>query len=316
MITARRVPATPDTSPGDEVTAEIWEGRAISEWRTLWGGAFDLEGESDPGELDRELNSVGSGHGRQILRIYEKAGSTNTIARRLAENGAPSGSVVIADLQTVGRGRGGRPWLAPGGSALLLSVVLRPPAPLGADDAPGALPLRVGLAFARAVDEVAGTDLRLKWPNDLQVEGEKVGGILCEASLTSGRGGYIIAGVGLNVAQARTELPDSIGQPATSLRIATGRTFDRGLLAGSIIAAVAEIGDRMIRPLDPSTLSELASRDPLLGGLLTIDGDPGGEASGISPDGALLIRRDDGRIIHLRNGTVRLVPRDHHIIDG
>jgi BirA family biotin operon repressor/biotin-[acetyl-CoA-carboxylase] ligase len=265
---------------------------------------------------EREARAVGGTTGKSVLEIFERVGSTNTIARRLAEAGAPAGSVVIADQQTAGRGRAGRPWYDTPGTALLLSIILRTPAPLGADDAPGAIPLRIGLAVARAVDRCVGIDLRLKWPNDLQVERMgKIAGILCEASLAASTGGYVVAGIGLNVNQESAELPAAITQPATSLRSATGSIFERSELAEAIIAEIAAIGDRIIAPLDDATLAEFALRDPLRGHSLTVDGEPTGEACGITPDGALRIHGHDGRMINLRNGTVRIAPPNRTTTD-
>jgi BirA family biotin operon repressor/biotin-[acetyl-CoA-carboxylase] ligase len=245
--------------------------------------------------------------GAPVLAIFSRADSTNTIARHLAEAGAPAGSVVIADEQTRGRGRGGKTFQTPPGAALLISIILRPPGPLGPDAAPGAIPLRIGLAAAGAVDRIAGTNLRLKWPNDLLLEGEgKVAGILCEGSLGARTGGYVVAGIGLNVRQTAAELPTKIGQPATSLRLATGKLIDRAALAGAISAAIARDSDQLFAPLGDRALAELDVRDPLRGHSVTVDGEAKGVASGIAPDGALKIRGHNGRIIHLRHGTVRI----------
>jgi BirA family biotin operon repressor/biotin-[acetyl-CoA-carboxylase] ligase len=310
-------PASP-TFPLDDdaLPAESWEGHTVAEWRTLWGLDTAAKLATDSGACCRggaaaavAAATLAPAGGPQLL-IFSRASSTNTIARRLAEAGAPTGSIVIADEQTAGRGRAGRPWHAPPGAALLLSIILRPAAPLRADDAPGAIPLRIGLAAARAVDRIAGTNLRLKWPNDLQVEsGGKVAGILCEASLAARGGGYVVAGIGLNVSQSAAEIAPAIAQPASSLRLATGLRLDRGALAGAIIAAVAQIGEQLTAPLDQAALAELGARDPLRGHYVTVDGEPAGEACGITPDGALIIRGPDGRITHLRNGTVRTNPR-------
>lgn len=275
---------------GATLPARTWEGRTAEEWRDLWFGA------SFGGE-------------RPHVLLYRRVASTNTIARQLAEEGAPACTIVIADEQTAGRGRGGKPWLAPPGRALLFSIVLRTNGPLASDDAPGAIPLRVGLAAARAIDRTAATATRIKWPNDLQLEyvgaGAKVAGILCEGSLATRTGGYIVAGIGINVSQTIEQLPHADDQPATSIALATGREVDRGALATAIVAELSELEDRITAPLGTLELDELAVRDSLRGHLLTVDGEPAGEAVGITPDGALIIRGHDGRTIHLRHGTVR-----------
>src|SRR5687768_1338425 len=150
----------------------IWQGREVSALATAW-------------QLPQ-------------LLIFDEAGSTNDIARTLAATGAPAGSLVLAEHQSAGRGRMGRAWIAPKESALLFSVVLRPAACEQA--APGGLPLRIGLAVARAVRVVTGAHLQVKWPNDLvSPYGAKVGGILCEASTGTERDSFVIAGIGINV---------------------------------------------------------------------------------------------------------------------
>lgn len=294
----------------DATPAEIWEGRTVAAWRAAWG--LDTRG-SDPSEHS-DAQREGDISARQaarapLLHIYEQAGSTNTIARRLAEEGAPAGSIVIANEQTAGRGRGGKPWHATAGSALLFSIVLRPTSPLASDNAPGAIPLRVGLATAQAVERITGTRIQLKWPNDLLVEGKgKLAGILCEGSLTSAAGGYIVAGIGLNVSQRSDEFEHVVAQPATSLFLATGHTYDRGALAGAIQHAILACAPGLAAPLDHGELAEIAARDPLRGHRITVDGVPAGTAHGIAPDGALTIIDNAGKIGHLRNGTVRPLP--------
>jgi BirA family biotin operon repressor/biotin-[acetyl-CoA-carboxylase] ligase len=263
--------------------ARCWEGRTAAEWEACWGAP--------------------------LVVLYERTGSTNDVARRLAEGGAPAGTVVIAEEQSAGRGRGGKRWHAPTGSALLLSIVLRPRAPLGAGSAPGTIPLRVGLAAARALDRATGTRLALKWPNDLRVEGEgKVAGILCEGALGTRDGGYVIAGIGLNVAQRREDFPADLAQPATSLLLAAGWQGGRAPLVGAILAEIAALEADLAAPLERAALDELNERDPFRGRPITVDGAYAGTACGIAPDGALLVRDADGQLIHLRNGTVRLAP--------
>jgi len=303
----------PQDTVDDAVPAESWEGRTVAAWRAHWG--LDDVASAATGSTAGRHSTAGSPASTQsaapILAIYDRVGSTNTIARRLAEAGAPTGSIVIADEQTAGRGRGGKRWLAPKGTALLFSIVLRPGHPLDQRAAPGAIPIRVGLAAARAVERCAGIDLRLKWPNDIQVEGQgKLAGILCEGSLNNAHGGYVVAGIGINVTQSHADLERDAAQPATSLLVATGRTIDRGDLARAVYESVMASVPKLAEPLDDAELAELAARDPLRGRELTVDGRYAGIAHGIAPDGTLTIICPDGSIEYLRNGTVRPIPRD------
>jgi BirA family transcriptional regulator, biotin operon repressor / biotin---[acetyl-CoA-carboxylase] ligase len=156
-------------------------------------------------------------------RFVERTAST----QRLLGEDDPEGAVVVADEQTEGRGRLGRRWLAPAGTSLLLSVLLRP------EVDPALLPelsLVAGRACADAVAEVAGVATEVKFPNDVLVQGRKVAGILAEASE-----GRVVLGVGVNVSQAPGELPAEARTPATSLFLETGRDIDRAELLVALL---------------------------------------------------------------------------------
>lgn len=264
---------------GGEILAREWEGAPVDHWRRRWGVP--------------------------ALHLYRRAGSTNDIARRLAEAGAPAGTVVLADEQTAGRGRGGRRWYAPPGAALLLSIVLRPRLPAGGEAAPGAIPLRVGLAVARAVERVAGVRTVIKWPNDLLIEGRgKLAGILCEGAITASGKTHVVAGIGINVGQSAGDFPPEVRPLATSLRLVAGE-ISRPELAGAIISHVLALTRRAGEPLEPELLEELAERDLLRGRRVAIDGEPRGIACGIAAEGALLVREAEGRVARVYTGTVR-----------
>jgi BirA family transcriptional regulator, biotin operon repressor / biotin---[acetyl-CoA-carboxylase] ligase len=156
-------------------------------------------------------------------RFVERTAST----QRLLGADDPEGAVAAADEQTEGRGRLGRPWLAPAGTSLLVSVLLRP------DVEPARLPdlsLVAGRACAEALAEVAGLETEVKFPNDVLVRGRKVAGILAEASE-----GRVVLGIGVNVSQAAGELPAEPRTPATSLLLETGRAVDRAELLVALL---------------------------------------------------------------------------------
>ena len=143
---------------------------------------------------------------------YETVGSTNDEAKRLAQGGAESGTIVCAGTQTAGRGRRGREWVSPPGN-LYLSIVWRPECPLGHAAQLGFV---ASLALAEAVDPAipAWLALRLKWPNDLLLGGRKLAGILLESETASGSiADFVVIGIGVNLASA----PDGAETPATSL---------------------------------------------------------------------------------------------------
>ncbi|MGA8753412.1 biotin--[acetyl-CoA-carboxylase] ligase [Candidatus Deferrimicrobium sp.] len=149
--------------------------------------------------------------------------STNRVAMEMAEDGAKHGTVVVADAQTAGRGRMGRPWVSPAGKNLYVSLLLRPPVP--AVDATR-LSLVAGVALADAVEAV-GVPASLKWPNDLYCGGRKAAGILAEMASDPDGVRHVVIGVGLNVNMEEADFPPDLRDKATSLRIRAGRTFRR-----------------------------------------------------------------------------------------
>jgi BirA family transcriptional regulator, biotin operon repressor / biotin---[acetyl-CoA-carboxylase] ligase len=177
-----------------------------------------------PGLLTPE-NVVPKLRGRlgRPYRFVERTAST----QRLLGANDPEGAVAVADEQTEGRGRLGRRWLAPAGTSLLVSVLLRP------DVKPARLPelsLVAGRACAEAITEAAGLETEVKFPNDLLVRGRKVAGILAEASE-----GRVVLGIGVNVSQAAGELPAEPRTPATSLLLEIGRPVDRAELLVALL---------------------------------------------------------------------------------
>ena len=209
--------------------------------------------------------------------------STNDHARELAAAGAPHGTIVTAALQTAGRGRQGRTWTAPPGSALLLSIVLR--------SFDGLLPLRAGLAVA----DLAGAAARLKWPNDVLIDGRKVAGILAEARPQEG---WTVLGIGLNVALDVRDLPPELRDRAATL----GR--GRNELDDVLKELLARLAAWLAAPAD-EVLDALRDRDALLGRPVAWAGGEG-RGAGIDDAGRLLVRRDDGSQAVLDAGEVHL----------
>ncbi len=184
-------------------------------------------------------------------------GSTNARARELAAGGAPHGTLVTATEQTAGRGRQGRRWTAPPGAALLMSVVLREHDTL--------LPLRAGLAVADA----AGAGAKVKWPNDVLVDGLKVAGVLVEGRPQEG---WAVLGIGVNVVAAPSEVPE-----AGSL----GRDDVEGFLAELLLTLEARLGQA-----PAAALAALRERDALRGLAVRWSGGEG-IAEGIDDRGRL-----------------------------
>ena len=161
-----------------------------------------------------------------MRRHFETLDSTNETAKQWARDAstlAPHGAVVTADEQTAGRGRRGRNWVSPKGTGVYLSIIWRPEIQTAQI---GQLTIVVALAAARALEKISGLELQTKWPNDVLLNGKKIGGVLCEAELENGKVKFVIAGIGLNLNFETSELPVRPVFPATSLRIESGREFE------------------------------------------------------------------------------------------
>ena len=172
---------------------------------------------------------------RDTLHWYEVTDSTNTQAKLLARNGAPHGSVLIAGLQTGGRGRMGRSFHSPAGMGIYLSVILRP------DCLPSQLmhlTCAAGVAMMDAVEQVSGIRPQVKWINDLVINGKKLGGILTEMSVNQGSVDYAVIGIGINCLQAEADFHPEIAGLATSLSLAAGKVIAPEKLAAAMVEAL------------------------------------------------------------------------------
>ncbi len=244
------------------------------------------------------------------LRRFEQLDSTNTTLGELAAAGAPEGVVVVAAYQRAGRGRMDRRWVAPAGSSLLCSILLRPvlePTSLQLITVMVALSARAGLlGLSRKAPEV-------KWPNDLLYEGRKVGGILAEAhpSAPGGRPGScaVVAGLGINLS---FEGPEGVG--GTSVRAGTGVELSADSVLAGLLAELDRRYDDLEQPGGSERLiDEYRSTLATLGRAVVVQtptGDVEGRAETVDDRGALVVVNDDGRhtftvgdVVHLRPGA-------------
>lgn len=188
----------------------------------------------DPDYLEEQLKD--SSFYQRIL-AFQNVTSTNEVARRLAESGAPSGTLVVADRQTAGRGRHGRSWHSPAGMGLWFSLLLRPRHP---EDRWYLLPMVISEIVASTLKETLNIPLVVKWPNDVLYQQRKVCGILCESSSSVRAFEYIVAGIGINVNQLEEHFPEALRTQAISLRQIVGHELDRVALLLRLLKALAE----------------------------------------------------------------------------
>ncbi len=223
----------------------------------------------------------------QPTHIFERVSSTNDAARTLAEQGAPHGTVVIAREQDHGRGRQGRSWASPPGG-LWLSVLLRPQQPMPKWPRLG---FAGSVAVAQALDRLLGVQVRLKWPNDLVLNGRKLGGVLLEASQ-----GYVILGIGLNVNVRLSAFSQELAPMVTSLEEFLGHPVDLVGLTQEILRQLEEVLAAV--QTDASRLmNQWRDRSMTLGQHVRVRGLAGsfeGVAEDIDDDGVLRVRTEAG----------------------
>ncbi len=222
---------------------------------------------------------------REIVRLSVVT-STQAIAFEMAERGTADGTIVVADTQTAGRGRRGRVWHDAPGDSLLVSIVLRPR--LNVADLPK-LSLAAAVAVAEAIDLTTGLDARLKWPNDVLVNGRKVAGILLESRIVAEP--IVVAGIGVNLRQ-RT-FPAELAETATSVDLEGGRAVGREELLEAVLAAF----ERWRRGLEREGFAALRARwltlADTIGRAVTV-GEHAGVAVDLAEDGALVLRQEAG----------------------
>src|SRR5919198_2054958 len=172
----------------------------------------------------------------QVVHWHDEVGSTNDLAKALADDGAAHGEVVVAEAQSAGRGRRGRSWPSPPGRNLYLSAVLRPDLPPAR--APE-LTLVASVALCQAVRQ-ADVAASIKWPNDLLVGGRKLGGILLEMAAEPDQIQWVVLGIGVNVNGRPEDFPEEVRPIATSMAIERGRPVPRALFAGAALTAIEE----------------------------------------------------------------------------
>ena len=247
--------------------------------------------------------------GRKVI-YYRSIGSTNDVARELATQGAPEGTLVIADEQTAGKGRLGRRWLAPAGTSLLMSLLFRPHF-LALYQAQR-LTMVCSLAVAEAIGRVTDLMAAIKWPNDIVVQGKKVGGILTELGATAEGLDYVIVGLGLNVNLdfGAVEAMEELAATATSLSQELGRDVSRLALLWRILENVEDRYQRL--QVGELPHGEWASRLITLHNHVIVDTPQGvveGWAEGVDADGALILRTNRGERQRVLAGDVTLRKR-------
>ena len=239
------------------------------------------------------------------VQVFEEVTSTNTLLKELGRQGAPAGTVLVADRQSGGRGRLGRSFLSPGGVGVYLSALIRP------DCAPTELmhlTCAVAVAMCDAVENAFGFRPSIKWTNDLVVGTKKLGGILTELGLDpkTGRVSYAVLGIGINCGQTESDLDESIRSMATSARMVLGREADRERLIAQMVKALAQMDRELLR--SPAAILERYRHDCMTLGqhvsILRGDEVRHALALDIDAEGGLVVRYDTGETGTVTSGEV------------
>lgn len=227
---------------------------------------------------------------------YSEVGSTNDIAGTFAEKAADEGLVVLAERQTAGRGRLGRSWASPPGAGIYVSVVLRP-----SGDAAKLVTIAAGVAVTDGIASATGLSTHVKWPNDVQVSGRKLAGILAE-----GAASHVVLGIGINVQPAA--YPPDVASRATSIEAELGRPVDRGLVLAECLTSLAsrycELNENRAGNIVEAWRMRAA---PMLGRRVEWESAGSrhtGVAENIDDDGALIVKTGN-ETVRIRSGEVR-----------
>jgi BirA family biotin operon repressor/biotin-[acetyl-CoA-carboxylase] ligase len=256
----------------------------------------------DQNELKKALSSLPLGD----IQYFDSIGSTNNEALAWATSDAKDLSVVIADEQTAGRGRLDRKWFTPGGTALALSLILRPTA--------GEKPYLtriVGLAALALADSLRTRGLvsQIKWPNDVLLNGRKVAGILVESVWSGEEVDCLVIGIGVNVLKEAVPAAELLRFPAISLEESLGPAVEREIVLHDILAGIIALRPHLA---SDSFIASWEKALAFLGEEIQVEQGDGtlltGKLLGLESDGSLRLRDGTGASITVRFGDVRLRP--------
>ena len=236
---------------------------------------------------------------------YEECGSTNDVAKQLAQKGEQGPCVVVSERQTGGRGRLGRPWTSDPGEGIYMSILLRPGIPLF--DAPK-ISLIAGVAVSRAIEKVASVHPKVKWPNDVLIDSRKVCGILNEMSASTDAIEYLVVGIGINV--NNRQFHGELMQKATSVRLEAGKEISRPQLLLAVINEFFSLYEGFEATMDFVPIAmEYSKNSAILGKQIEVvsyGNTESGVCIGFDKDGALVLQLRDGKKKRVVAGDVSI----------
>ena len=245
--------------------------------------------------------------GRPEVICLAQTDSTNLQAKSLAAQGAPEGTVVVAETQTSGRGRRGRTWFSPAGKSIYASIVLRPPmAPAQAPQ----ITLMTAVAVVQALQNATGLKVEIKWPNDILIAHKKIAGILTEISTEMDAIDYVVVGLGLNVNTTDADMPSAIQSIATSVRMQSGRLFPRAQLLCEILQCFESRYKALKQEGFSPIMDQWRQMSDIIGQQVCVDMlavHHTGIVENVDDDGVLILKDDNGQRHRIFSGDVTRV---------
>jgi BirA family transcriptional regulator, biotin operon repressor / biotin---[acetyl-CoA-carboxylase] ligase len=254
-----------------------------------------------PGEIQNGLRTTH--FGRKIYH-FPTIGSTNQEAKRLAVEGAPHGTIVVAETQTSGKGRLARHWFSPAEGGIWFSVILRPGSP---PTEAAKFTFLGAVAVAKAIRELTGLAVEIKWPNDIHYEGRKLVGILTELNAEMDAINYIVMGIGINVNVKLEEYPEELRKIVSSIQRELGQAVSRQKLLCMILEQMEYLYARALGEGFQSVFSAWRAMNCTLGyevNVVSVNQEFTGTAVDIDEEGALLIKKTNGTLERVIAGDV------------
>jgi BirA family biotin operon repressor/biotin-[acetyl-CoA-carboxylase] ligase len=257
-----------------------------------------------PYEIQKNLTTSYMGN---EIHHFKKVESTNDVAKNLAEEGAEEGTIVIAEQQTRGKARHGKPWLSPEGG-VWMTMVLHPQ--VAPSKAP-LLTLVTGVAVAKTIDDAFQIDIGIKWPNDILIGDRKVCGILTEAKSDSGKLEYVVVGIGIDLNVDVDKFPADLRTGATSLKNEMDKELEGAILVQKFLKIFEELYEDFKNDKFPEILSEWRKMSKTIGKNVEVRKTGRivrGEAVGINKDGKLILELEDGTLRKIMAGECIHLP--------
>lgn len=312
----------PDPVSGEEISALLGVSRTAV-WKhiqSLKSSGYEIESIPkkgyilhkapdllSPEEIVTRLETKWIGH---HIHYIKSTASSNEVGKRLAEQGCADGMVIVAEEQTSGKGRLSRGWFSPMGCGVWCSVILRPPfLPQEASKCT----LLAAVAVIKAINKYKGVNARIKWPNDVLLEGKKMVGILTEMSAEFGRINYIVIGTGINTNVPAALVPEELKELAISVADVAEEPVERVQILADYLKNMEELYETVITQGFGPVFDEWRKYSNTIGQAVRViapDKTYFGTAVDIDEDGLLIVKKEDGTLEKVIAGDVSIRPAD------